>query len=135
MASSEAGPSHPVNVPHFIDDGYIQLLEVIGTGAYGVVWLGVDSRYEEPVYRAVKALRRTGLDSRQRHFQRRELALHRLASRHPSVIAMDRIVLEGDNAYVVMDYGEDGDLFGMICEQKRVSMTDCAKASLCFGFT
>ncbi|WVF70395.1 hypothetical protein IAT40_005185 [Kwoniella sp. CBS 6097] len=112
--------SHPAgSAPRIIDHGCLELISVIGTGAYGVVYLGVDYKYGQPVYRAVKCLRRHGLDSRQRHFQRREIALHRLASAHPSIIAMDRIIEEGDHVFVVMDYGDEGDLFAMITDKQR----------------
>lgn len=107
--------------PRFIDNGFLELRSIIGTGAYGVVYLAIDSRYSQPVYRAVKCLRRNGLDPRQRHFQLREIALHRLACAHKSIITMDRLIEEGDHIYVVMDYGEEGDLFSMITDQQRVS--------------
>lgn len=122
----QAGPSshpQPAPVPYEIDNGRIKLLETIGSGAYGVVWLGADAYREGWCPRAVKAIRRTGLDARQRHFQDRELALHAQASAHPGIVAMDRIVEEGDNTYVVMEYGQDGDLFGMICDKRRVSLS------------
>ncbi|KAK8846565.1 hypothetical protein IAR55_005651 [Kwoniella newhampshirensis] len=112
--------SHPAGgSPRFIDQGFLELVSVIGTGAYGVVYLAIDHKYGEPVYRAVKCLRRHGLDTRQRHFQRREIALHRLASAHPSIISMDRILEEGEYIYVVMEYGEEGDLFAMITDRQR----------------
>lgn len=118
----EASSSHPAGgSPRYIDDGYLELTQVIGTGAYGCVWLAIDGRYPHLPWRAVKALRRHGLDARQRQFQRREITLHHLASNHSSIITMDRIVEEGDHIYVVMDYGEDGDLFAMICDRQRVS--------------
>lgn len=125
MASgSTTQQPHPAaGSPQFIDDGYVELHSVIGTGAYGVVYLAVDSRTHDgvPVWRAVKCLRRNGLDARQRHFQRREIALHRLASAHPSIITMDRLIEEGGYTYVVMDYGDEGDLFAMITDRQRVS--------------
>lgn len=34
---------------------------------------------------------------------------------------MDRIIEDGDFLYVVMDYGEEGDLFAMITDKQRVS--------------
>ncbi|OWT38817.1 serine/threonine protein kinase [Cryptococcus neoformans] len=118
--STSANPLHVAGgSPQFIDGGYIELVAVIGTGAYGVVYLAVDSRYPQPVYRAIKCMRRSGLDERQKHFQRREMGLHRLASGHPSIITMDRIFEEGDYIYVVMDYGDEGDLFSMITDKKR----------------
>ncbi|WWD21882.1 hypothetical protein CI109_106370 [Kwoniella shandongensis] len=117
---ASSSSSHPAGgSPRFIDDGFLELVSVIGTGAYGVVYLAIDHKYGQPVYRAVKCLRRHGLDTRQRHFQRREIALHRLASAHPSIISMDRILEEGDFIYVVMEYGEEGDLFAMITDRQR----------------
>ena len=121
-ASTSTLPAVTVS-PRFIDDGNIELVSVIGTGAYGVVHLAIDSRYGQPEYRAVKSLRRSGLDTRQRHFQRREIALHRLASAHPSIVTMHRLIEEDEFLYVVMDYGEEGDLFAMITERQRVSAT------------
>ncbi|WWC58953.1 uncharacterized protein I303_101498 [Kwoniella dejecticola CBS 10117] len=106
-------------LPRVIDNGCLELTSVIGTGAYGVVYLAVDYKYAQPLWRAVKCLRRHGLDSRQKHFQRREIALHRLASAHPSIIAMDRMIEEGDSVYVVMEFGEEGDLFAMITDKQR----------------
>jgi len=116
----QSSSSHPAGgSPRYIDEGYLELNRVIGTGAYGCVYLATDGRYPDQPYRAVKALRRHGLDTRQRQFQRREITLHQLASNHPSIVAMDRMVEDGDHTYVVMDYGEDGDLFAMICERQR----------------
>lgn len=124
-AHASSSTSHPAaGSPRYIDDGYIELLSVIGTGAYGVVYLALDGRYRQPdgqpTLRAVKCLRRYGLDERQRHFQRREIALHRLASGHPSIITMNRLLEEGDWVYMVMDYGDEGDLFAMIIDKQRV---------------
>nr|ODN86018.1 RAN protein kinase [Cryptococcus depauperatus CBS 7841] len=116
--------SQAADTPRFIDDGMLELLTVIGTGAYGVVYLALDTRYGEPVYRAVKRMQRKGLDARQRHFQRREILLHSLASAHPSVVALDRVIEADDCVYVVMEYGEEGDLFSMITEARRYSGND-----------
>jgi len=108
---------------HRIDCQRLELVSILGYGAYGVVYRAVDvsSGYRSSRSRqyAVKCLNTSGLDARQRQFQRRELALHQLASEHPNVVAMHRIVEEGDLIYVIMDYCEDGDLFGMITERQR----------------
>ena len=108
-------------VGHTIDAGRLELLQVLGSGAYGVVYLAVDLHARNPVYLAVKCLLRAGLDQRQRHFQRREIALHQLASRHPNVVTMHKVIEEGDYIYVVLDFCDEGDLFGMITEKSRVS--------------
>ena len=112
-------------------EGKLQLTEILGTGAYGVVYLAVDLHAPKPVYLAVKCLLRAGLDSRQRHFQRREIALHQLASRHPNVVTLHKIIEDGDHIFVVMDFCDEGDLFGMITEQQRVSMTISSLESVC----
>lgn len=104
---------------HAIDNGRLELVSVLGVGAYGVVYLAVDLHAPEPVYLAVKCLLRSGLDARQRHFQRREIALHQLASRHPNVVTLHKVLEEGDFIFVIMDYCDEGDLFGMITERQR----------------
>ncbi|WVQ81407.1 hypothetical protein IAT38_003531 [Cryptococcus sp. DSM 104549] len=102
-----------------IDNGRLEFVAVLGIGAYGVVYLARDTHQPTPVYLAVKCLLRAGLDSRQRHFQRREIALHQLASRHPNVVTLHKVIEEGDYIFVVMDFYDEGDLFGMITEKQR----------------
>ena len=109
-------------VGHRIDGGRLEFLSVLGLGAYGVVYLTVDLHAPEPVYLAVKCLLRAGLDSRQRHFQRREIALHQLASRHPNVVTMHKVFEDSEHIYVVMDFCDEGDLFGMITERQKVGL-------------
>lgn len=136
-SSSSTHATHPAaGSPRYIDDGYVELVSVIGTGAYGVVYLALDSRYCQldgsPSLRAVKCMRRYGLDERQRHFQRREIALHRLASGHPSIITMNRLLEEGNWIYMVMDYGDEGDLFAMITDKQRVGLPHTQTVLLSF---
>lgn len=114
--------SGPSLVGYTLDNGRIEFLSVLGLGAYGVVYLAVDLQHPTPVYLAVKCLLRVGLDSRQRHFQRREIALHQLASRHPNVVSLHKVIEEGDYIFVIMDFCDEGDLFGMITERQRVSL-------------
>lgn len=126
-ASTSTAPAASTSspIPRYIDQGTIELVSVIGTGAYGQVYSAWDFRCTdangEPLPRAVKCLRRHGLDSRQRQFQRREIGLHRLATGHPSIIGMSRMLEEGDWIFMVMEYAPEGDLFGMICDKQRVS--------------
>lgn len=103
-----------------IDGGRIELLSVLGSGAYGVVYLAVDTNSppEQPTWYAVKCLTKEGLDSRQRKFQRREIALHQLASAHPSIVTMHRVLEEADWIFVILDFCPDGDLFTAITEKQ-----------------
>ncbi|ODN95717.1 RAN protein kinase [Cryptococcus wingfieldii CBS 7118] len=104
-------------VGHSIDNGRLRFIAVLGVGAYGVVYLALDEFTHE--YLAVKCLLRAGLDERQRHFQRREIALHQLASGHSNIVTLHRVIEEGEYVFVVMDFCDEGDLFGMITEKQR----------------
>ena len=99
-----------------IDNGALELVSVIGIGAYGVVYkaLARDGKYY-----AVKCLNKTGLDSRQKGFQRREIALHTLASSHPNIVSLHNVIETSTCIYVVLSYCSDGDLFSQITEKSR----------------
>ncbi|GAA5905524.1 hypothetical protein JCM6882_004775 [Rhodosporidiobolus microsporus] len=126
-------------IGHIIDNStkdytsHLEFVSILGLGAYGVVYLARDiaaqpSPYPSsrahpqlgnlPLY-AVKCLNKVGLDSRQRNFQRREIALHGLASRHPNVVSLHNVIEEETCIYVVLQFCEEGDLFGMITERQR----------------
>ncbi|TXT06235.1 uncharacterized protein COLE_05566 [Cutaneotrichosporon oleaginosum] len=103
-----------------LEDGRLELKSILGVGAYGVVYLARDWSSPCPCpKRAVKCLSRTGLDERQRTFQRREIALHNIASNHPNVATVYRVFDEGDYTFIVMDYYPGGDLFAMIADRGR----------------
>ena len=93
----------------------VQLTEVLGVGAYGVVYKAVDVETGTPY--AVKALNKLGLDSRQRRFQQRELQLHFEASQHPNVVSLYKILEYTDCTYVILEYCPDGDLFVNITDK------------------
>lgn len=93
----------------------IELTGILGVGAYGVVYTAVDIYYTNIRY-AVKALSKVGLDSRQRRFQEREIALHHRASAHPNVVNLVKILHDVDCTYVIIEYCPEGDLFTNITE-------------------
>lgn len=93
----------------------IQLTEVLGVGAYGVVYKAKDV-FTGCLY-AVKTLNKHGLDSRQRSFQKREIRLHRDASRHENILSVYSILDEPDCTFVIMEYCPEGDLFINITER------------------
>lgn len=93
----------------------LELTSIIGVGAYGVVYTAVDIHTHVPY--AVKALNKAGLDPRQRKFQQREIKLHHLASSHPNVVSLLRIMDSVDCTYVIMEFCPEGDLFSSITER------------------
>ncbi|KAF8843910.1 kinase-like protein [Paxillus ammoniavirescens] len=104
-----------------IDNDSLELVEVLGVGGYGVVYRAVNTR--DPLARsyAVKCLISSQVHSgsRQRQLHIREIALHRLASAHPNVVTLHRVVEEHSYTYIIMDYASDGDLFSQILHNCR----------------
>ncbi|PHH87931.1 hypothetical protein CDD83_8221 [Cordyceps sp. RAO-2017] len=100
-------------------EGKLQLTEILGTGAYGVVYAAVDVK--TGVRYAVKCLSKFGpdgapLERRQAVYQQREIRLHYQASAHPNVVSMLKIVDDPDCIYVILEYCPEGDLFLNITE-------------------
>ncbi|RMZ81764.1 hypothetical protein DV738_g2069, partial [Chaetothyriales sp. CBS 135597] len=94
--------------------GRLELVSILGIGAFGVVYQAIDVLTNIPY--AVKALPRTGLDCRQRRIQRREIELHHRASQHPNVVSLIRILDSPDCTFVVLEFCPEGDLFSSITE-------------------
>lgn len=97
--------------------GRLELISILGVGAFGVVYHAVDVLTNVPY--AVKALPRAGLDARQRSIQRREIELHHRASQHPNVVSLVRILDSPDCTFVVIEFCPEGDLFSNITEHGR----------------
>lgn len=98
----------------FILANRLELTGILGVGAYGVVYTAVDIHTN--ITYAVKALNKTGLNPRQLYYQQREIRLHYLASKHPNVVSLNRIMEADDCTYVVMEFCPEGDLFSSITE-------------------
>ncbi|KAH9074171.1 kinase-like protein [Lactarius deliciosus] len=113
----------PPAVGTLIDDGNLELVGVLGYGGYGVVYRAVDvgSASPEPPSYAVKCLLHTPTRNaaRQRRLHMQEITLHQLASVHPNVVTLHRVIEEEDCTFIVMDYCPDGDLFGQILHKRR----------------
>lgn len=106
----------------------IQLDAVLGVGAYGVVYKATD--IHSGASYAVKALNKTGLDARQMKFQKREIQLHHLASRHQNVVSMYDIIDSPECTYVVLEFCPEGDLFINITEKGHYVGNDFLARSL-----
>ncbi|KAK9368728.1 kinase-like domain-containing protein [Lipomyces kononenkoae] len=100
----------------------IQLVDVLGIGAYGVVYSAIDTTTKVPC--AVKALLRdpsTGepLANTQNEVLLREINLLSRVHHHPNIISVADVINRDDGLYVVMEYCGEGDLFLNITEKKR----------------
>jgi len=101
-----------------IDGNTLELVEVLGTGGYGVVYRAVEVRSSHPRSYAVKCLPGAhDVTSSRRHLHMREIGLHQLASAHPSVITLYRVVRQCNFTFLIMDYAPDGDMFGQILQE------------------
>ncbi|KAH7310505.1 kinase-like domain-containing protein [Stachybotrys elegans] len=113
-------------------EGKLQLTDILGTGAYGVVYSAIDiktgARY------AVKCLSKfsadgSPLERRQVLYQQREIRLHYMASAHPNIVSMFKIVDDVDCIYVILEYCPEGDLFLNITERGHyVGKDDLSKS-------
>jgi len=92
----------------------LRIVDVLGKGAYGQVYLG---RHEDKneLY-AIKSLHHT---SKQRALERMEIGLHARLTGHPNIIQLKRVIRdqELDWTHVVLEYGPEGDLFSAITER------------------
>ncbi|GLB44014.1 putative protein tyrosine kinase [Lyophyllum shimeji] len=110
---------HPP-VGTLIDGGSLELVEVLGVGGYGVVYRAVETRSHNPKSYAVKCLVSSAHQTaRQRQIHTREIALHQLASSHPGVVTLHRVVEDYGRTYIIMDYAPDHDLFTQILHSCR----------------
>lgn len=95
--------------------GWLELTDLLGLGAYGVVYKAVDVNTK--ITYAVKALNKVGLDVRSQIFQQREIFLHHAASHHHNVLSLIKIMDSPECTYVVLEFCPEGDLFTSITER------------------
>jgi serine/threonine protein kinase len=108
-------PSYPP-IGTVFDKRRLQLVSVIGTGGYGVVYQATDTWGPTRRTYAVKCLIRTD-----EHYQShaREITLHKLTSCHPGIVTLHRVIEDNVYIYIVMDFAPDQDLFVQILHKCR----------------
>ncbi|KAI8997444.1 kinase-like domain-containing protein [Pilobolus umbonatus] len=90
-----------------IVQGY-QLLEELGRGTYGCLFLG--QNIATCTYVAVKILCKKGLDSNQLRLQQIEVDIQSKLN-HPNLLALHHVIHEEDYAFMIMELCDQGDLF------------------------
>ncbi|KAI8069124.1 kinase-like domain-containing protein [Gilbertella persicaria] len=90
-----------------------QLLEELGRGSYGCLFLGqslIDNQYV-----AIKVLSKTGLDTRQLQLQQLEMDIQKPLN-HPHVLGLKDVIQEQDFIYMIMELCDGGDLFEYVIQ-------------------
>ncbi len=119
-SKSSSSPSNHPPIGTVIDDGSLELVEVLGVGGYGVVYRAEDTFSSSPKSYAVKCLSHSySHSSRQRQLHIREITLHQIASAHPNVASLHRVVEDHRHMYIIMEFAPDHDLFSQILHSCR----------------
>jgi serine/threonine protein kinase len=128
-------PPMTILTGQFIGQGRLQLLEVLGNGAYGTVYRALDTdsiHLEEHIYYAVKVLIKPTNNSKRSEVKRseREFAMHHSVCDHPNVLSVYDIISDDTYIYVVLALCPGGDLYEAIATRhayhKDVELTRLA---------
>ncbi|EIE85136.1 hypothetical protein RO3G_09846 [Rhizopus delemar RA 99-880] len=95
---------------NLIDNRSIQLISILGIGAYGIVYLG-QNVFNGQQY-AVKLLTHTNAS-------RKEVEIHSYLSGHPNILKFEKVVRENNRTFMIIEYTPEGDLFGAITKPGR----------------
>lgn len=95
-----------------------QLLEVLGHGAYGCLFLGQSTKNNS--YVAVKVLSKSGLDLQQLQLQQLEIDIQSSLS-HSNLLALHRVIQDMEYIYMVMELCDQGDLFDFVIRDQDLN--------------
>ncbi|ORE05983.1 kinase-like protein [Rhizopus microsporus var. microsporus] len=103
-------------VDKVIDEEY-QLLELLGHGAYGCLFLGQSLR--DNSYVAIKILLKSR-DLQQLQLQQLEMDIQSQL-KHPHLLALHRVIQDQDYIYMIMELCDQGDLFDFVIKDQESS--------------
>lgn len=131
MTSQSCFPRGSGLVGQTIDAGRLELVKVLGEGAYGVVYLAVEqlcaagsSSKASPREFAVKVLPKADSDSPVGQCQSREIVMHKIASDHPGILTLHDVLEDDRFIFLVLDYCPGGDLYNMVVEREVFCQND-----------
>jgi serine/threonine protein kinase len=99
----------------YVDGGALYLVEILGSGGFGVVYRAVSMQESDKQF-AVKVVARRFRQSKQDE-QLQELDFHARVSEHPNVVTFHRSFSDANHLYFVFDACLGGDLFSAVCER------------------
>jgi serine/threonine protein kinase len=88
-----------------------QLVEELGRGSYGCLFLG--QSMVDNAYVAVKVLCKKGLDEAQLALQQLEIDIQQ-SLKHPHLLGLDHVIQEQDYVFMIMELCDGGDLFEFV---------------------
>jgi serine/threonine protein kinase len=133
-----AGESFASSISHCVgktiesDAGRLKLVDVLGEGAYGIVYLAVEqqtdvatsSKASSPRQFAIKVLYKAADWTLEGQCQSREIVTHKIASGHPNVLTLYDVIEDETAIYLVLDYCPGGDLYSAIVERHIYARND-----------
>ena len=137
--ASTAASAH-MNAPDFtnatIDNGRLRLVELLGEGAYGLVWRAVDetsaasSSNPEPKQYAVKIMEKADPETRRGRFQEREVSTHLSVHDHPNIVSVHGVFECPFFVYIVLEFCPGGDLMDALIDRLLYTRKDALLKSV-----
>lgn len=112
---SHVGSSMLDKIIHTGGDHRYQILEELGRGSYGCLFLG--QSLLDNSYVAIKVLSKTGLDHQQLELQQLEIDIQ-TSLKHPHLLTLHGTAHDSDYIYMVMELCDQGDLFDYVLRTK-----------------
>jgi len=97
----------------------------LGQGSFGVVFLGIDKRTQEPV--AVKKISKRYTNEAELQMEMRALLHLRDSGGHPNICSLRENFVEGDYYYLILDLVSGGEMFDALVSQGAYSELDAAR--------
>ncbi|KAH9896939.1 Pkinase-domain-containing protein [Cubamyces lactineus] len=136
MCNNDSAPWIADFLGETIHNGQYRLVDVLGEGAYGVVFRAIDeksatsSSSPEPKQYAIKIMEKADPRTRRWQYQQREVTAHLRVSDHPNIVTVHDVLECPYFIYIVLDYCVGGDLFEPMLEQMAYCRNDVLLKSI-----
>ncbi|KAJ6524907.1 kinase-like domain-containing protein, partial [Mycena vulgaris] len=113
----------------FFDEGYLQLVELLGCGGYAKVYKALDttSSSDDPAHYAVKCMRNGAPGSREVSILQNEFRVHRDISHEPGVVSFRHVFTGGEDGefvFMVLDLAAGDMLHSIVKLDRRALVTE-----------